>query len=451
MLQTSIMQNFQITIQEQKAPPPTNRVQESSTIQIQAKVAGQFMRKLFQILFYCQLILITILTVFLSIRGVVSSWRSHHFHPKKWYPPMLASVASSGLIALTWQWIVSCNPSKAIKACFWLSPLLTFAVGILFLIIGSASGSAIGVIAIVCAVIQSLYTCWVNPRFEYAIKILSISTAFPPAKTTFFVVLSIIVGVVYSSLLVSGIGGATATGTGLDILFKVLILLSLAWSMQVIKNVVLVTISRVKYINFAYGADFCTGIAFRDTNKHLMGSVIIGSALVPIFGVIRGSSRTISLVVGDADEFLFSCADCYSSVAMSLGTLGNRWGFVHVGVYNKGFVQASVDTWDMFRMVGMEMLIDSDLTGAFCFLSGIAGAAICALVGGIWTLAVHKSYAIEVSIYAFLFGYFMCRVALAWPQACVSAYYVAYADNPQGPRFDSTIPARIQELQRHQT
>ncbi|KAK0602197.1 hypothetical protein LWI29_031290 [Acer saccharum] len=445
------MQNLHITIQEQKAPPPTNTVQESSSLQIQATVAGQFMRNLFQFLFYCQLILITILTVFLSIRGVVFSRGSHHFHPKKWYLPMLASVASSGLVALTWQWMVSCSPSKAIKACFWLSPLLICSVGILFLIIGSASGSAIGVIAIVCAVIQSLYTCWVNPRFEYAIKILSVSTAFPPAKTTFFVVLSIMVGVVYSSLLVSGIGGAIATGTEFDILFKVLILLSLAWSMQVIKNVVLITISRVKYIHFAYGADFYTGIAFRDTINHLMGSVSIGSALAPIFGVIRGSSRTIGLVAGDRDEFLFSCADCYASVAMSLGKLGNRWGFVHVGVYNKGFIQASVDTWDMFRRVGMEALIDSDLTGAFCFLSGIAGAAICALVGGIWTLAVHESYAIEVSIYAFLIGYFMCRVALAWPQACVLAYYVAYAENPQGPRFDSTIPGRIQELQRHQT
>lgn len=39
-----------------------------------------------------------------------------------------------------------------------------------------------------------------------------------------------------------------------------------------------------------------------------------------------------------------------------------------------------------------------------------------------------------------------CRVALAWQQACVSAYYVAYAENPQSLQFDATIPVRIQEL-----
>ena len=42
------------------------------------------------------------------------------------------------------------------------------------------------------------------------------------------------------------------------------------------------------------------------------------------------------------------------------------------------------------------------------------------------------------------------RIALAWQQACLTAYYVAYAENSQSPQFDSTIPARIQELQRVQ-
>jgi hypothetical protein len=86
---------------------------------------------------------------------------------------------------------------------------------------------------------------------------------------------------------------------------------------------------------------------------------------------------------------------------------------VQVGVYNKGFVQASMDTWEMLRRVGLEPIIDRDLTGSFCFLCGMAGGAICTLVGGTWTFAVHKSYATEVSIYAFLIGYFMVRDQLS--------------------------------------
>lgn len=374
-------------------------------------MAGQFLRKLFQFLFYLHFILIAVLTIFLAIRGVVLSGK-HHFQPKKWYPPLLASAASAGILSLAWQWMTQSKPSKAMRICFWLGPLMTCAFGILLLLINSAASLSTGAVAIISGVIQSIYTCWVNPRFEYAGKILSVSAAFPPARTAILVTLSIILSAVYSSFLVSGIGGATAIGTTLDILFIAVILLSLAWSMHVIKNVLLVTISRVKYIHFAYGADMETEIAFRDTIKYLMGSVYIGSVFVPIFGSIWGSARTINAIAGERDEFLFSCADCYSAVASTLAAHGNRWGFVHVGVYNKGFIQASVDTWEMFKRAGMETLINSDLTGAFCFFSGVAGGAVSALVGGTWALAVHKSYATEVSIYAFLIGYFMVKLQI---------------------------------------
>ncbi|KAA8516930.1 hypothetical protein F0562_017252 [Nyssa sinensis] len=219
---------------------------------------------------------------------------------------------------------------------------------------------------------------------------------------------------------------------------------------KVIKNTLQVTIARIKYMHFACGIDYDPRVAFHDTIKHSIGSACVGSALCTSTESHSGSARATSLMSGDTDEFMFSCADCYSGVASRLVTYGNRWGFVHAGVYNKRFVQASMDTWEMFRRVGLEPVIDSDLTSSFCFLCGVAGGAICTLVGGSWTLAVHKGYATEVSIYAFLIGYFMCRFAMAWPQACVSAYHVVYAENPQNLRFDSTIPVRIQELQRYQ-
>lgn len=447
------MQKNYIQTQEDRLPS-TNPIKRQESITSIETTAGQITRRVFQILFYFHLIIITVLVIFLTIHGLLSAAHENHdhhhqFHPRKWYPPLLTSVLSAGIVAFTWQWITGYNPLKALKAAFWLSPLLTFSVGILLILIGSAGGIAIGAIAVVSALIQSLYSCWVNPRFDYATQILSVAMDFYPARTIVLVILSILIGTLYSCFLVSGIGGATASGTGLDALFISIILLSLAGTMHVIKNTLLVTISRVKYWHFVCGADMDICAAFRDTIKYCMGSVCIGSTIVPILGVIRGSARALKLMAGDRDEFLFSCADCYSGVASTLVTYGNRWGFVYVGVYNKGFVQGSTDAWRMFSMGELETLIDSDLTGSLCFLFGVAGGAICSLMSGTWAFAIHENHATEVSIYGFLIGYFMCRIALAWPQACVSAYYVAYAENPQNPRFDSTIPVRIQELRRY--
>ncbi|KAJ7976442.1 Choline transporter-like protein [Quillaja saponaria] len=442
-------QNTHIKVEEHRPPfiNPVSKAQEPN-FPIRTTVVGQISKKLFEILFYLHLILIAILIVFFTIHGILFANRTHLFQPLKWYPPLLTSTACAGIVAFIWQRVTVCNTSKAIRAAFWLSPLLTCAVGVLFFYIGSAGSLAAAAVAGVSVITQSLYGRWVSPRFGYATRVLSVSVANPPSKTMVLTFSSIFTSILYSCFVISGIGGVTAERTKLGVLFILVFLLSLAWTMQVMKNVVQVMISQVKYMQFSSETD--TRVAFHDTIKHLMGSVCIGSILVPILGLIRGSARAMSQVAGDTDEFLFSCANCYKGVASILITYGNRWGFVYVGVYNKGFVQASSDTWEMFRRVGLEELIDSDLTGSFCFLCGVTGGAISSLLSGIWTLAVHKSYATELSVYGFFIGYFMTRLAMAWPQACVSAYYVAYAENPQSAQFDSTIPVRLEELQRSQ-
>ncbi|KAL6225968.1 hypothetical protein ACLB2K_004816 [Fragaria x ananassa] len=380
---------------------------------------------------------------------LISTNHKHHFHPLKFYAPLLSATLCSAVVALIWQWVIRLSPSKAIKTALWLSRLLTCAVCVLLIYISSAESLAAGGFAIICALIQSLYACWVSPRIEFATRILSVSTAVPP-KFTALLVQSIFTCILYLSFLVSGIGGATALRSSFSVLFISIILLSMAWTMHVIKNLLQLTVSRIKYMHFACGADVDTNEAFCDTLKHSMGSICIGSILVPVLGVIRGSARGMKSVAGDTDEFLFSCANCYSGLASTLVMYGNRWGFVHVGVYNKGFVKASAGTWEMFRNIELQEIIDLDLTSSFCFLSGVAGGAICSLVSGTWTLSIHKSCATEVSLYAFLISYFMCRIAMAWLQACILSYYVAYAENPNSTQFDSTIPLRIEELQRFQ-
>ncbi|WJX29647.1 hypothetical protein P8452_18264 [Trifolium repens] len=415
-------------------------------------LVGNIVRKVFKILFYLHLLLISLLVISLTIYGLITTSQNHNFHPMNWYPPLFTSIACAGFFGFIWQWITLKNPKKALRATFWISPLLTCAMAIMFVYIESPISLAFGIIALVSSLIQSLYGCWVNHRFEYANKILSTSLVDFPIKTMMLTFSSILFGILYCFFLVIGIGGARAieNKTKLTSLFILLILLSLGWTMQFLKNVIQVTISRIKYMNLGCGEIMDTRVALHDTLKYLSGSVSIGSILVPFISTFRGFARSIKIIGGDSDEFMFSCVSCYMGIATILVSCGNRFGFVHVGVYNKGFVQASCDTWDIFNRVGLVQLIDLDLTGSFCFHSGVAGGAISSLVSGIWSIALHKNYANELSIYAFLIGYFMVRLALALPQACVSAYYVAYAENPQSTHFDSTIPMRLEQLERSQ-
>ncbi|XP_062107953.1 uncharacterized protein LOC133818866 [Humulus lupulus] len=316
--------------------------------------------------------------------------------------------------------------------------------------IGTSVNFTIGVATLICSLTMSLYGCWVNSRFVYAIRVLTLSATPPPAKPTFLILLSILVGTLYSCFMVIGIGSALASRAKLNAVYISIILLSLVWTMLVIRNTLLASMSRANYMHVAYGVDVKTRLALCDTLKYLMGSICIGSFLVPILGIMWGSARCIDLLQEGPNEFCCSCANCYAGCASTLVMYGNRWGFVHVGLHIKSFVQASKYAWDTFKKIGLESLIDSDLTSSFCFLSGVAVGAISSLVSGIWALVLHKSYATELSLYAFFIGYLIGRVSMAWQQACIAAYYVAYAENPQNLEFDSTIPDRIQRLQRLQ-
>lgn len=387
-------------LQEQQGRPPSTT---------QQTIAGKLFRNLFKGLLFSQLTLISLLVIVLTIRGLILA-SSHHFHPKKWYPPLLASVAVSGVASLAWQCIFIYTPPRAVRATFWLTPILTCSVGILLVLIGSAVDAGVGAVFVLFAITQSLYGCWITPRLEYTDKILSLATAFPPARTREVATLSIFTSVVYSCFLVTGIGGATSTRTSLDLLFISVILISLAWTMQALKNAQQVAISRARYVNFAHGEDMDAWSALHVTVKHLTGSICIGSTLVPIIVLIRGSIRSVNLMSGSSDEVMYTGADCFSTLANKLITCGNRWGFVHVGTYDKGFVEASSDTWKKFRSNnGLEKVIDSDLTSSLCFLSAVSVGAVSSLTAGIWMLLIHKDYAFEVTLYAFIIGYFVVR------------------------------------------
>ncbi|KAL2502107.1 Plasma-membrane choline transporter family protein [Forsythia ovata] len=393
-------------------------------------------------IFYSHILLTTILVIILTIRGALSAVHTQDFHPKDWYMPVLASTAFAGIIGFAWQAFTKFSPSKTIRITFWLSPLLTCAVGILLICIGTPVSSVASAIAFVSAIIQSIYACRVNPRLENATLIVSVSIVDKPPKVT-DILLSIIIGTLCSAFLVTGIGGATATGTKIDSLFIFLIIASLTWTMQIIENTMQVAVSYVKFIQFAHTDDLAFKSAFKSTIKNSMGGICFASIFVPVVGVITGLARTVSMVSGDVNEFTFSCANCCPGIASWLVAYGNRWGFVHEGVFNRGIQRSSNDTRALFRRREIQNTINSDLTSSFCFLTGVAAGAMSALIGGIWAFVILRSYATGVTMYTFLTGYLLSRVAMAWVQASVSAYYVAYSEYPQNQRLDASHPSYL--------
>lgn len=70
-------------------------------------------------------------------------------------------------------------------------------------------------------------------------------------------------------------------------------------------------------------------------------------------------------------------------------------------------MEASRSTWGMFERAKMEELVDSDITSAICFLSGVCSGAICVIFAASWTFSSYENYTATVSLLAFFVGYLM--------------------------------------------
>ncbi|CAA7394855.1 unnamed protein product [Spirodela intermedia] len=439
------------------ASTPSARISQTTPIQdpVVASVSlkpgdAGLVSSLWMVIFLLHLLAVLALIIFLAVRGQVN--KRSDFRPAFWYLPILAATGCSAIAAAVWLLVVLRWPSRAVKAAFWFAPLLTLALGILLIYAETAVSLAFGVIGLVLSLGLSLYACWVRPRLPHANEIMASSlpgTHGVAGRMAAFVAIALAVGFIWSSIWSLGAGGVAAARPRFSVVYIVLLLFNLTWTMEVIRNILTVTIAGFAYMRLGRGVNIDPGEAWRNAWTTSLGNVCLGSAIVPPIVALRGAARSVSLVSGDADEFLFSCTACFMGAADRLIELGNRWGFVHVGVYAKGFVAASEDTWKLFLLHRMEPVIDLDVTSSFCFLSGVAGGSLSALLGGIWAAAAakEKAYAADVTLYSFVIGYFMNRITMSWPQACVSALHVAYAENPRlQQHLVAPITDRIQSL-----
>ena len=71
------------------------------------------------------------------VLGLISDAHTHHLHPQKCYPHFLTSTTCAGIVGFTRQHITTCHSTRVVRLAFWPSPLLTCAMGIMFICIGT--------------------------------------------------------------------------------------------------------------------------------------------------------------------------------------------------------------------------------------------------------------------------------------------------------------------------
>lgn len=432
-------------------PNPTDAKAPHSAIEVNGNIAAYFgaYRNTLSLIVFILHILVALAGIgYFGFKGIQAALKkgNHKFHIEHWYPQLGVAAVVGAIFSCLWQRIVLWRPVFMIKGVLWSSPSLTFVASLMLISTTVSSSVGLGLVLLLFSIAQALYSCWVTSRIKYAAKMLPKALApinkFPNLHhTSYWVTL---IAFLWIALWTVGVLGAISQKyAALSVMGFIL---SLAWTMEVLRNIVSVTVSRVVALFYLRGMHSDTYISLQRAATTSLGSIILGSFLVPILEALRLLARGLNLA-GGADEFMFSCAHCCLGVMETVFKFGNHWAFVQVATYSKGFVKASQDTWGLIEARELEPVLNEDLASPICFLSGVASGALCVIVSGSWTFATHKTLTTTISLLSFLIGYFMTRITMAVPQACVCSYYVCFAENPESKEFDTTVRDRIKDFQ----
>ncbi|KAH6784853.1 Plasma-membrane choline transporter family protein [Perilla frutescens var. hirtella] len=384
--------------------------------------------------------------IFKGVQGLLqegSAQRREKRVLRYFLPQVEAAAFLSITLAFVWQKAVRVWPKIMVHIIIWGSFSLTFATGILLICFQTPATDGIGGLYIVFSIGNGLYACWVTQRTGFCsrifVKSLEPVSKFSDINRPTYLMLG--AGFLWMSLWIFAVVGAL--NFYVPPLIIMALVLSLAWTAEVMRNVANLTVSRVIALYYLRGMQSSTQFCFQRALSNNLGSACLGSLFVPTIEALRIIARGLNLIEGE-DEFMFSCAHCCLRVMESIFRRGNGWAYVQIAAYGKGFVKASQDTWELFVQREMTEVVDSDITTAVCFLTGVSSGAICAIVVSAWTATVHRGYIGTLAVLSTLIGYLMTRIAMALPHACVSCYYVCYAENPDNRLFDRTIPDRIE-------
>lgn len=270
--------------------------------------------------------------IYKGVEGLIQEGKSRR-KEKRVLQYFLPQVEAASLLSITlafsWQKAVRVWPNFMVYFILWSSFLMSLSAGILLICFQRPTTDGVGVVFIAFSIGNGLYSCWVTPRIRFCCKILIKSlepvSKFPDLNQPTYWMLGI--GFVWMSIWILAVIGA------LNFYFPPLtiigLVLSLAWTTEVMRNVANQTVSRVIALYYLRGMQSNTQFCFQRALSKNLGSACLGSLFVPAIEALRIVARGLNLLEGE-DEFMFSCAHCCLHVMQSIFRYGNGWAYVQV-------------------------------------------------------------------------------------------------------------------------
>jgi len=302
-----------------------------------------------------------------------------------------------------------------------------------------------GIIGLVLFVISACYTWAVWSRIPFAATNLVTASSAIQANMglTFFAYGAIFANglwlvfwsaATFSTLFV--VGGCNAAGecqNEINSFYTFLFFLSLYWTIQVIKNVVHVTVAGTVGTWWwnPLEASGCCSKGVRDSHNRALtysfGSICFGSLLVAIIQTLKQLAESAR----EQEGGLLRClADCILGCLETIMEMFNEWAFVYVGLYGYSFIEASKNVITLFKSRGWTAIITDYMVDRvlmmLSFGNGLLSGACAAYISYVFNLNLEG----EAFMVGFLVGVLLTSTVLGVVGSGVNTVIVCYAEDP---------------------
>jgi len=214
-----------------------------------------------------------------------------------------------------------------------------------------------------------------------------------------------------------------------------LLILSLYWTLEVVKYVVHCTTSGVT------AAWYYTPDSHNPTLGSLQralttsfGSICFGALLISVIKTLRAILRNAARENrrGNVGVAILICmARCMLSCIDRLAELFNEFGFAYVSIYGYAYCDSCKKVMELFRQKGWTAIINEDLVHmALAFGAMIAGLLIGGVAAAYAALVLdNDNYAVYGSM-GLVFGFFMTWVVLHTITSAITTIFVIWVDEP---------------------
>uniref|UniRef100_A0A1J3IDE8 Choline transporter-like protein n=1 Tax=Noccaea caerulescens TaxID=107243 RepID=A0A1J3IDE8_NOCCA len=292
------------------------------------------------------------------------------------------------------------------------------------------------------ALLQFLYVLSVIDRLPFTMLVLrkALKLVWGLPKVIMVAHAFTVVMLLWMSLWSFGAAGVVASSMGDDEgrwWLLVVLSVSLFWTGAVLCNTVHVIVSgMVFHVLFQCGQQETSSLppstligSLRYAVTTSFGSICYGSLFTAAIRTLRWEIRGFrSKICGN--ECLLCCVDFFFHLVETLVRFFNKYAYVQIAVYGKGFNRSARDAWELFQSTGVEALVAYDCSGAVLLMGTIFGGLITGSCIGIWAWIKYSDRVIMVASTSMLMGMVLVGLGMVVVESAVTSIYICFAEDP---------------------